>query len=159
MDYFQGVVTEYLRADRAMFVNTECLLQLEPGDVPAKGRHWYCDALAANFRESRIYLCEVSYSATLQSLLGRLAGWRMHWPALIAALHRDCGLPLDWHVFPWVFIPSICHPVLTKKLDAIPVAVDTTTTMPRPRVTLLESVTPWNYKTWDRRESKIEGDE
>jgi hypothetical protein len=42
MDYFQGVVTEYLRADRTIFVNTECLIQLDGGDPPGKGRHWYC---------------------------------------------------------------------------------------------------------------------
>jgi hypothetical protein len=36
MDYFQGVVTEFLRADRAMFVNSECLLQLDP-----RGRRSY----------------------------------------------------------------------------------------------------------------------
>ena len=40
MDYFQGVVVEYLRADRAMFVNTECLVSLEPAEAPAKGKHW-----------------------------------------------------------------------------------------------------------------------
>jgi hypothetical protein len=62
MDYFQGVVTEFLRADRAMFVNTEYLIQLEPGSSLAKGRHWYCDALAINFKESTVHLCEVSYS-------------------------------------------------------------------------------------------------
>ena len=42
MDYYLGVVTEYLRADRAIFVNTESLIQLDPGDVPVKDRHWYC---------------------------------------------------------------------------------------------------------------------
>jgi hypothetical protein len=39
MDYFQGVVTEYLRANRATFVNTERLVQFQLGDAPAKGRH------------------------------------------------------------------------------------------------------------------------
>lgn len=159
MDYFQGVVTEYLRADRAMFVNTECLLQLDPGDALAKGRHWYCDALAVNFRESTLYLCEVSYSTTLQSLLRRLAGWRSNWPELRAALYRDCGVPIEWHASPWVFIPSKCHPLLTQRLNAIPAAESGTAAMPRPRITLLESVTPWSYKTWDRRESKLESDE
>ena len=35
-DYFQGVVAEYLRADRGVFVNPEILLQLEPGASPKK---------------------------------------------------------------------------------------------------------------------------
>jgi hypothetical protein len=62
MDYFQGVVTEFLRADRAMFVNTEYLIQLDPGTSLGKGRHWYCDALTINFKDSTVYLCEVTYS-------------------------------------------------------------------------------------------------
>jgi hypothetical protein len=63
VDYFQGVVTEYLRADRAVFVNTECCIQLNPLDNPDKsGPHWYCDAVAVNFRDSKVFLCEVSYS-------------------------------------------------------------------------------------------------
>jgi hypothetical protein len=56
MDYYQEVVTEYLRSDRATFVNTECLIQLEPGQMLGKGAHWYCDAMAVNFRESTLYL-------------------------------------------------------------------------------------------------------
>lgn len=46
MDYFQGVVTEYLVADRATYVNTEPLIQLDANELK-KGRHWYCDAAAA----------------------------------------------------------------------------------------------------------------
>jgi hypothetical protein len=42
MDYFQGVVTDYLRANRATFVNTECCIQLNPGPNPdTGGPHWY----------------------------------------------------------------------------------------------------------------------
>ena len=31
MDYFEGVVTDYLSADRAMFVNPQCRIQLSGG--------------------------------------------------------------------------------------------------------------------------------
>ncbi len=41
MDYFQGVVTEYLRAKRSVFVNTEFMISLDEGDKPKKDRHWY----------------------------------------------------------------------------------------------------------------------
>lgn len=44
MDYFQGVVTEYLVADKAVYVNTELLIQLDKGQF-TKERHWYCDAI------------------------------------------------------------------------------------------------------------------
>ena len=106
MDYFQGVVTEYLRANRATFVNTECLIQLDTGDAPAKGQHWYCDAVAVNFKERTAYLCEVTYSRTLYSLLARLSGWINNWSGIKAALHRDCGVGPDWRVVPWIFVPA-----------------------------------------------------
>jgi hypothetical protein len=70
MDYYQGVVTDYIRADRSMFVNTEYCLQLEPGDRPAKGKHWYCDAVATDFRRQCVYLCEISFSKTWLTLPG-----------------------------------------------------------------------------------------
>jgi hypothetical protein len=41
MDYYEGVVAEYLRANRAVFLNTECLIQIEAGDVPSKGASWF----------------------------------------------------------------------------------------------------------------------
>jgi hypothetical protein len=57
MDYFQGVVTENLRADRAMFVNTECCIQLNPGANPDRtGPHWFCDAVAVNLRDEAVFL-------------------------------------------------------------------------------------------------------
>ena len=62
MDYYQGIVIDYLRADRAVFVNTECCIQLNESDNPAQP-HWYCDAVAVDFRCRRIFLCEISYSA------------------------------------------------------------------------------------------------
>jgi hypothetical protein len=31
MDYYHGVVADYLRSACARFVNTECLVQIKPG--------------------------------------------------------------------------------------------------------------------------------
>lgn len=149
MDYFQGVVTEYLRADRNVFVNTECLIQLEVGDSPAKGRHWYCDAVAVNLAERRAYLCEVTYSASLTAVVARLRSWATHWTALRAALARDSSVPLDWEAQPWLFIPRARHEVLRRKAAGYE-ELATLNGMPAPRVTYLESVTPWNYRTWNR---------
>jgi hypothetical protein len=106
MDYFQGAVTEYLRANRSTFVNTECLIQLKPGDSPANGEHWYCDAVAVNFQEKAAYLCEVTYSRTLQYLFTRLGSWINNWAGIESALARDCGIGPDWKVRPWIFIPA-----------------------------------------------------
>jgi len=45
MDYYESIVVNYLRADRALFVNTECCVQLNQSDNPdGSGPHWYCDA-------------------------------------------------------------------------------------------------------------------
>lgn len=150
MDYFQGVVTEFLRANRSTFVNTECLIQLSPGDAPSKGTHWYCDAVAVNFAERSVYLCEVTYSATLYALLTRLAAWAANWQGLRIALQRDCGIPKDWSVCPWIFIPQDREPLLLKKMYLFS-AANGETAMPTPRIKYLEEIVPWKYKSWNRK--------
>ena len=151
MDYFQAVVVDYLRADRAVFVNTECCIQLNPGKNPdTSGPHWYCDALTVNFRERLISLCEVTYSQSLDALIRRLTGWSESWPQLRAALVRDCCLPGDWHVQPCIFIPAERQAVLTAKLSKIPAIASGNSQMPLPTVVHLESVLPWKYPSWNR---------
>jgi len=153
MDYFQGVVTEYLRADRSMFVNTECLLQLDIGAAPDKGRHWYCDAVAVNLREKTVYLCEVTYSSTLHALITRLKAWDSHWPQLCEAIQRDCATDKTWKVQPWIFIPKDRQDTLTKKMSEFMAIEMSLSRMPIPKVKYLEDVVPWKYRTWDRKES------
>jgi hypothetical protein len=156
VDYYQSIVVEYLRADRATFVNTECLLQLEPGDIPTKGTHWYCDVVAVNFRDrGAVYLCEVTYSATPHPLLRRLQAWSANWSGLRSAIARDCGVPKSWQVQPWLFIPEERHAVLNKKLLTI-ANMGGDGQMPAPRVTYLESVVPWKFQVWNRRGSALE---
>ncbi len=149
MDYFQGVVTEYLRANRATFVNTEFMLQLDEGEVYHKGRHWYVDVVAVNHQESTVELCEISYSKSLQAMLARLAAWRTHWPGVVHALMRDSGLKGDWVVRPRVFIPSARLELLNEKLAAVPVTAGPEPRMPAPRITPLEEILPWKYRSWN----------
>lgn len=154
MDYFQGVVIEFLRADRAIFVNTECCIQLNAGSNPdTSGPHWYCDAVAVNHREQVIYLCEITYSKSLGSLQQRLTGWSMHWEGVKAALMRDCSLPA-WPVQPWVFIPASLVPMFEAKIDKISSAPEGEL-MPRPKVTMLEDVLPWKYCSWNRQPDQM----
>ena len=55
MDYYESVVFHYLRADRTVFLNTEYCIQINPGDNPDRsGPHWYCDAVALDFRAKEI---------------------------------------------------------------------------------------------------------
>jgi len=155
MDYFQGVVTEYLVADRACYVNTELLIQLDSGEY-GKGRHWYCDAAAVNFAESTLYLCEVTYSKTMSGLAKRLLAWNEHWPELKAAIRRDCGIPESWQIKPWAFIPETYHAALKAKIRTLESAENDGSSMPFPKVTYLEDVVPWKYVTWDRKVSELE---
>ena len=155
MDYFQGVVTEYLVADRATYVNTELLIQLDADEL-RKGRHWYCDAAAANFKESTLYLCEVTYSKTMSALAKRLLAWSENWSELQEALRRDCGIPSSWRIQPWAFIPEIHHSALKAKIGLLENVENPLEGMPYPKITYLENVVPWRYVTWDRKVSDLE---
>lgn len=94
MDYYQGVVTGFLRADRAVFVNTECCIQLHPGANPDVGMHWYCDAVAINMRERQVFLCEITYSKSLDALVKRLNGWCANWSVRRLGLSVTCAYQL-----------------------------------------------------------------
>lgn len=159
MEYFQSIVSDYLRADRSTFINNEFLIQLDEGDRPIKGRHWYCDVVAVNLAQSAVYLCEVTYSATQQALMARLAGWAENWAELVHAVRRDTGAPAQWQVQPWVFIPKKYHDAYTERFARVRAPEHTLPAMPVPRVTLLEDTLPWEYCTWDRREDALTNDD
>lgn len=142
MDYFQGVVAEYLRANRATFVNPECLVQIDDNTIiPQKNGHWYIDLLAVNMEERAIYLCEVSYSTTLASLLKKLFAWGANWSAIVEGLHRHSHLPENWPVRPWLFVPETA---IKRLVDRMPVTLST------PKITPLEMTEPWRYCGWNR---------
>lgn len=146
MSFYQNVVIEYLRADRALFVNTECCLQLNSGDNPdTSGPHWYCDATTVDLRAQIVFLCEISYSATLDALVKRLSGWHEHWDGVVAALRRDCYVPAAWPARPWLFVHEEAISVLLKRLSQIAPNLAF-----RPRITPLEFVQPWRYCSWNR---------
>ena len=153
MDYYQGVVVEYLRADRSVFVNTEFCLQLNgAGNPDSSGPHWYCDALAVNLKEQVVYLCEISYSRSLGTMLKRLADWNRHWDAVQLALTRDAHIPGNWPVRPWLFIPERCVNTALKGLQRIGSKQTEIRNLPQPRITTLEAVAPWNYASWNRQD-------
>lgn len=148
MDYYQGVVLEYLGADRSVFVNPECCIQLNEGDNPdTSGKHWYCDAVAVDFGNRVVYLCETSYAQGLRALIKRLAEWNRHWPDVQAAIIRDCGQSLGWPIRPWLFVPRECVGSVVKKLERLRTDGGQ---MPVPRITTLEMVAPWEYRSWRR---------
>jgi hypothetical protein len=147
MDYFQGVVTDYLSADHKMFVKPECLIHLDSGETLRAGRHWYCDVLAVCLREPQtVYLCEVSFSKSLDALFKRLAGWSAHWLEVRAALADHHGVDASWHVRPWAFVPEEQRGRLSRKMPQIlALSSGGSSPMPNPLATSLEDVGPWLY--------------
>ena len=151
MDYYQGVVTDYLRADRAIFVNTECCIQLHEALNPdSSGPHWYCDAVAADFATNTAFLCEVSYARDLGALMKRLGEWQANWSGVRVALARDCRLPGHWSVRAWLFVPEECAPRAVAGIRKLCAGNGRADTMPIPRITTLEMVAPWEYVPWGR---------
>jgi hypothetical protein len=148
MDYYETVMTHYLRSDRAVFLNTECCIQLNEGSNPDNsGPHWYCDAVAADFRNKIIFLCEISYSKGLPTLTKRLKGWHDDWELVCHALTRDSFLDKVWPVRPWLFVPEQLIPLLLRRFQEIsggsPLKY-------APRITPLEMIQPWQYQSWNR---------
>jgi hypothetical protein len=148
MNYYESVVIDYLRADRALFVNTECCIQLNQSDNPdTSGPHWYCDAVVVDFRTKTVFLCEISYGKQLADLAKRLKDWHNNWDTVCAALARDSHLPSEWPSRPWIFVPDGFVQLLLKRLSQIAGAGALRYV---PRITPLEMVQPWRYRSWNR---------
>ena len=146
MDYFQGVVADYLSADHMMFVKPECCIQLDSGDALRAGRHWYCDVLAVCLSEPQtVYLCEVSFSKSLDALFKRLSGWSSHWLDVCGALAHHNGIDASWPVRPWIFVPEAQRGRVSRKMPGILALSTDSPAMPNPLVTSLEVVGPWLY--------------
>jgi hypothetical protein len=146
VDHFEGVVLDYLRANKATFVNAQFCIQLNPGSNPdTSGPHWYCDAVAINFKNKSVHLCEITYASPPASLVKRLGAWSGSWPAVCEALRRDSGIPEGWHVQPWLFVRRDIEARILAFLAGLPIS-----SMPPPRITHLEDVLPWHYCSWDR---------
>jgi len=133
MSHYQEIVRDFLHAKRSVFVSPELKIQLNH-DREEKGSYWYCDVVAIDMKNKTVYLCEVTYSKTLQALRKRFKEWDENWDELKVALIRDCGIEPSWSIEPWAFIPE----ANINKLSSLESLVN----MPKPRVTFLESVTP-----------------
>ena len=133
-----------------MFINMDCRIQLDQ-KTPVKKRHWYCPIIAVNFRESTVYLCQITYSIQIDPIITHFQIWDSHWDLLCAAVARDCLVPASWKIQPLLFIPQERHAELTKKLSKLQNSEPAFKQMPTPKVIYLESVTPWNYPQYDRK--------
>lgn len=150
MDYFQGVVMEYLRADRSCFVNPEFWIR---GNLtsPHEKPHWYVDVLAVSMREKAVYLCEVTYARQPRALLLRLQSWKQHWDLINQTLKADTFIDQAWPVLPWVFAPTQTLNIIKPELLKL---------FPAGRTMDLERVLPWLYCTYDRKpDARDEGEQ
>jgi hypothetical protein len=105
---------------------------------------------AVDFRNTTVFLCEVSFANGLGSLMHRLKAWGSSWPEVQKSVFRDCKVPDTWTVRPWLFIPADFIKNVEPKLREIKGADGQMAF--RPRVTDLESVQPWKYKSWNHQD-------
>lgn len=52
-------------------------------------------------------------------------------------------MPAGWFVRPWLFLPQAHAERLKNSLASLG-------TLPSPRITFLEDVVPWRYRSWNR---------
>jgi hypothetical protein len=83
----------------------------------------------------------VTYATQASDLIQRLTAWKDNWSGLIDAVRRDGGVPADWAVRPWLFVPEGRITALVPKLPTMPVP---------PRITPLEMTQPWQHNGWNR---------
>ena len=153
MDFYQGVVIDYLRADRSVFVNSKyCIEPKESPNNVTCGDHWFCDAVAIDFRNKTIFLCEVTFAANLSVLTSRLRDWHENWDKVqIAIIHQSNLVDTfvaGWSIKPWLFVPKERAVLLQRSLNLIGDGQELNF---KYQVTCLEDVQPWLYKPHNRQ--------
>ena len=154
-DNFESVPLSYLRADRSLFINTQYQLQLDDvadSDV-RKGRHWFIDSVAYQPSTRLVFLCEFSFSKSMQGIRNRLKSWANVWNEIEIAIARDSGISQISCVMPWLFVPEETIEKVVRIASSE--GFDGSGTFPAVRLTTLEMTLPWRYQFW-RREGEAE---
>src|SRR5450631_217529 len=154
MDHSKAVVIDYLRSDKAMFINPECCVQFDHGGEPKMlGQPCSCDAVAIDLRHGAVYLCDTAFGPRLHSLLKKLTLWRMYWEPILGALRRDCMLPANWRVYVWLFVPRNSIEAFDAELEKLRQTIGSNFKV---KITALEDVRPWRSSSWKRHEAAWE---
>lgn len=140
MDYYQGVVQDYLTADRRVFISPEYLIELDEGRATVKGRSWFVDILAVDLSQNSVTLCEVTLSKTPDALLKRLRQWSSAWLEVQQRITSTSQLPLGMAFGVRVFTPG--HDELAARLEE---RLKKEQLAFVPTVTRLEDIAPWLY--------------
>ena len=88
--------------------------------VARKGRNWWIDVLAVDFKDETIYLCEATIAQKPKYMLQRLRAWTAHWQEICKTLFRLTQAPDTWRVKPWIFAPDFLKPKIEGGIAAIP---------------------------------------
>ena len=154
MDHYKTVVMDYLLADKAVFVNSECCINFDDGGDPKKtGQHFSCDAVAIDLRHGAVYLCDAAFEHKLKSLVKKLSVWTKNWDLINSALRRDCMVPAAWRVHVWLFVPKDSIEMLDGNLEHLRQTIGSKFKV---KITALEDVQPWRISTWRRCEAAWE---
>lgn len=154
MNHHISVVVDYLQSDPAVFVNTECSIQLDEAADPGKpGRHCCCDAVAIDLRHGAVYLCQTAFERKLQPLIQKLSVWTRNWDVIGTALRRDSKAPASWRIHVWLFVPKDSIEMLDGKLEHLRRTIGSKFKV---KITALEDVQPWRASCWNRSEEAWE---
>jgi hypothetical protein len=106
MSHYEEIVAEYLCFGRTRFVSPGFSLDLGGVGPHGKGRNWWIDVLAVDFKEQTIYLCEATFARHPTYMFARLRAWTAVWPEICENLFRVTHAPHSWTVKPWIFTPN-----------------------------------------------------
>jgi hypothetical protein len=122
MDYFETVVRQYLRSDPSVFVNTDFALVLNRTGE-ARHEHVRIDALAVDFEQRTVFLCEITSARNIGDLAERIMKLRNDWRGYCGALVREAHVPADWPVRLWAFVPAHAEKVVRSLAHGLPLSV------------------------------------
>ena len=72
MSHYEKIIGEYLCYEQTRFVSPGFGLNLGGVGPHGKGRNWWIDVLAVDFKDETIYLCEATFAQKPKYMLQRL---------------------------------------------------------------------------------------
>lgn len=154
MEHYKTVVMDYLQSDSAVFLNTDCRLELDETASSEKTRqHCSCDAVAIDLRHGAVYLCDTVLSERPQALISKLSAWTKSWDSIKTALWDKCKVPANWRIHVWLFVPRDSIEMLDERLEQLRQNIGARFKV---KLTALEDVQPWRSSRWARREEEWE---
>jgi hypothetical protein len=93
MSYYEEIVAEYLCSERTRFVSPGFNLDLGGAGPFGKGRNWWIDVLAIDFKDKTVYLCEATFAKQPNYMFHRLRTWAALWSEIRVNLFHVTQAP------------------------------------------------------------------